>query len=48
VYQILKNSFDNSKLGFGAAQSVLLLIAAAALGLTMTLARRGAEQKVSD
>lgn len=48
VFQIIKNSFDNSKLGFGAAQAVLLLIAAAAVGLALTTYRRRAEQKVSD
>lgn len=47
VYQIIKNSFDNSKLGFGASQAVLLLIAAGILGLVVTFSRRGAERKVS-
>ncbi|SIO28786.1 carbohydrate ABC transporter permease [Agromyces cerinus] len=48
VYQVLKSSFANADLGFGAAQSVILLIATAVLGLTVTLARRGAEKKVTD
>lgn len=48
VYQILKDSFARADLGFGAAQSVILLILTAALGLAVTLARRGAEEKVTD
>lgn len=48
VYQILKDSFAQSKLGLGAAQSVVLLIVTAAIGLAVTFARRGAERKVTD
>ncbi|MGW8482980.1 carbohydrate ABC transporter permease [Microbacterium sp. NPDC055903] len=48
VYQILKDSFANSNLGFGAAQSVILLIVTAVLGLGVTLVRRRAERKVTD
>ncbi len=48
VYQILVDSFDNAKQGFGAAQSVILLIVTAILGLAVTLSRRGAEKKVSE
>ncbi|MFE6735056.1 carbohydrate ABC transporter permease [Microbacterium sp. NPDC057741] len=48
VYQILKNSFANSELGFGAAQSMVLLIVTAVIGLAVTLVRRRAEQKVTD
>ena len=48
VYQILMDSFQNARLGFGAAQSVILLIVTAILGLAVTLSRRGAEKKVSE
>lgn len=48
VYQILKDSFAQSRLGLGAAQSVVLLIVTAVLGLAVTFARRGAEKKVTD
>lgn len=48
VYQVLKDSFAHANLGFGAAQSVILLIVTAVLGLGLTLARRGAERKVTD
>lgn len=48
VYQILKDSFARSALGLGAAQSVVLLIVTAAVGLAVTLVRRRAEQKVVD
>lgn len=48
VFQIIKNSFDNAKLGYGASQAVLLLIAAAVLGLTVTITRRRAERKVAE
>jgi raffinose/stachyose/melibiose transport system permease protein len=48
VYQILKDSFAQSRLGLGAAQSVVLLIITAAIGLAVTFARRGAERKVTD
>ncbi|WP_156252258.1 carbohydrate ABC transporter permease [Pseudactinotalea terrae] len=47
VYQILKDSFARSALGLGAAQSVVLLIVTAIIGLAVTFARRGAEQKVA-
>jgi len=48
VYQILKDSFANSALGFGAAQSIVLLIVTAVIGLSVTLLRRRAEQKATD
>lgn len=48
VYQILKDSFANSALGFGAAQSIVLLIITAVIGLGVTLVRRRAEQKATD
>ena len=48
VYQILKDSFANSALGFGAAQSMILLIVTAVVGLAVTLVRRRAEQKATD
>lgn len=48
VYQILKDSFANSALGFGAAQSIVLLIITAVIGLGVTLMRRRAEQKATD
>ncbi|MRG60284.1 ABC transporter permease subunit [Agromyces sp. CFH 90414] len=48
VFQILSDSFANADLGFGAAQSVVLLIVTAVLGLGVTLARRGSEKKVTD
>ncbi|MEV7619627.1 sugar ABC transporter permease [Microbacterium sp. NPDC089321] len=48
VYQILKDSFANSALGFGAAQSIVLLIVTAVIGLGVTLVRRRAEQKAVD
>lgn len=48
VYQVLKDSFAQAKLGFGAAQSVILLVVTAVLGLAVTLARRGSEKKVTD
>jgi len=48
VYQILKDSFANSALGFGAAQSMILLVVTAIVGLAVTLVRRRAEQKATD
>jgi ABC-type sugar transport system permease subunit len=48
VYQILRDSFMNAKLGFGAAQSFMLLIVTAIFGIAVTLARRGAEKNVSE
>jgi multiple sugar transport system permease protein/raffinose/stachyose/melibiose transport system permease protein len=48
VYQILKDSFANSALGFGAAQSIVLLIVTAVIGLAVTVIRRRAEQKATD
>lgn len=48
VYQVLKDSFAQARLGFGAAQSVILLVVTAILGLAVTLARRGSEKKVTD
>src|SRR5699024_2377919 len=37
VYQILNDSFAQARLGFGAAQSVVLLLVTAVLGLSVTL-----------
>ncbi|MBN6191934.1 carbohydrate ABC transporter permease [Microbacterium sp. NPDC059771] len=48
VYQILKDSFANSALGFGAAQSMILLIVTAVIGLAVTLVRRRSEKKATD
>lgn len=48
VYQILNESFINNKLGLGAAQSIVLLVITAIIGFGITLARRGAEKKVSE
>ena len=48
VYQILSDSFQNQKLGFGAAQSVILFLVTAVLGIAITLSRRNAEKKVSE
>lgn len=48
VFQILVDSFQNGKLGFGSAQAVVLMIATAVLGIVITLARRRAEEKVTD
>lgn len=48
VFQILNDSLANAKLGFGAAQSVILLVITAVLGLVVTLSRRNAERKVTD
>jgi len=48
VFQILADSFQNGKLGFGSAQSVVLMLATAVLGIVITLARRRSEEKVSD
>lgn len=47
VYQILVDSFQNGKLGIGSAQSVVLMIVTAVLGVVITLARRRSEEKVS-
>lgn len=47
VYQILRDSFARSELGLGAAQAVILLLATAVLGLSVTLLRRRAERKAS-
>ncbi|MGG1910284.1 hypothetical protein AB1285_25860 [Microbacterium sp. NRRL B-14842] len=48
MYQILKDSFANSALASGAAQSMILLIVTAVVGLAVTLVRRRAEQKATD
>ena len=47
VYQILKESLENGRLGLGAAQSVILLVVTAILGLAVVALRRRAEEKVS-
>ncbi|MBW9092673.1 sugar ABC transporter permease [Microbacterium jejuense] len=48
VYQILRDSFAHANLGFGAAQSIVLLVVTAVIGLAVTFARRGADQKASE
>lgn len=47
VYLIIFDSFQNGKLGFGAAQAVILMLATAILGISVALFRRRAEQGVS-
>jgi raffinose/stachyose/melibiose transport system permease protein len=47
VFLIIFDSFQNGKLGSGAAQAVILMIITAVLGIGVALFRRGAEQKVS-
>ena len=48
VYQVLFESFQNSKLGFGSAQAVLLMLVTATLGLGISVLRRKSEQKVAE
>jgi ABC-type sugar transport system permease subunit len=47
VYNILTSSFDNSQLGYGAAQSIVLMIAIIAVTVGITAARRRTEQAVA-
>ncbi|WP_194910967.1 carbohydrate ABC transporter permease [Catenulispora rubra] len=47
VYNILTSSFDNTQLGYGAAQSIVLMVAIIAATVGITAARRRAEQAVA-
>jgi raffinose/stachyose/melibiose transport system permease protein len=47
VYNILTSSFDNTQLGYGAAQSIVLMIVIVAATVGITASRRRAEQAVS-
>ncbi len=47
VYNILTSSFDNTQLGYGAAQSVVLMIVIIVVTVGITSARRRSEQAVS-
>ena len=47
VYNILTSSFDNTQLGYGAAQSVVLMIVIVVVTVGITAARRRSEQAVS-
>jgi raffinose/stachyose/melibiose transport system permease protein len=47
VYNILTSSFDNSQLGYGAAQSIVLMIVIVAATVGITAARRRSEQAVA-
>jgi raffinose/stachyose/melibiose transport system permease protein len=47
VYNILTTSFDNTQLGYGAAQSVVLMVVIVAVTVAITAARRRSEQAVA-
>jgi ABC-type sugar transport system permease subunit len=47
VYNILTSSFENSKLGYGAAQSIVLMIVIIAITVGITGARRRSDEAVS-
>ncbi|MFC1433959.1 carbohydrate ABC transporter permease [Streptacidiphilus sp. N1-3] len=47
VYNILTSSIDNTQLGYGAAQSVVLMIVIVAVTVGITAARRRSEQAVA-
>ncbi|MEW1642553.1 MULTISPECIES: sugar ABC transporter permease [unclassified Streptomyces] len=47
VYTILTSSFDNTQLGYGAAQSVVLMIVIILVTVGITAARRRSEQAVA-
>ncbi|MGW1208040.1 carbohydrate ABC transporter permease [Streptomyces sp. NPDC002499] len=47
VYNILTSSFDNTQLGYGAAQSVVLMIVIIVVTIGITAARRRSEQAVA-
>ena len=47
VYNILTSSFDNTQLGYGAAQSIVLMIVIIAATVGITAARRRSEQAVA-
>jgi ABC-type sugar transport system permease subunit len=47
VYNILTSSFDNSQLGYGAAQSIVLMIFIVIITIGITAARRRSEEAVS-
>lgn len=48
AYLILTDSFANSTLGFGSAQSVVLMVVTGALALTVARMRRSSEQGVAE
>ncbi|MEU8946037.1 sugar ABC transporter permease [Streptomyces sp. NPDC048489] len=47
VYNILTSSFDNTQLGYGAAQSVVLMVVIVTVTVVITAARRRSEQAVA-
>lgn len=47
VYNILTSSFDNTQLGYGAAQSVVLMIVIVVVTVVITASRRRSEQAVA-
>lgn len=47
VYNILTSSFDNTQLGYGAAQSIVLMVVIVAATVGITASRRRAEQAVA-
>lgn len=47
VYNILTSSFENSKLGYGAAQSIVLMVVIIAITIGITGARRRSDEAVS-
>lgn len=47
IFLIIFDSFQNGKLGLGAAQAAIFMIITACLGLTVALLRRRADKKVS-
>ncbi|WP_235032417.1 carbohydrate ABC transporter permease [Actinacidiphila yanglinensis] len=47
VYNILTSSFDNTQLGYGAAQSVVLMVFIVVVTIVITAARRRSEQAVA-
>lgn len=47
VYNILSTSFDNSQLGYGAAQSIILMIVIVVVTIGITTWRRRSEEAVS-
>lgn len=48
VYLILNDSFQNNALGFGSAQSVVLMLVTGALAFAIAMSRRKAEAKVTN
>jgi raffinose/stachyose/melibiose transport system permease protein len=47
VYSILTSSFENTKLGYGAAQSIVLMVVIIAVTIAITATRRRSEQAVA-